>query len=100
MNAFCSMMVDLIMIVFVWMLQRCRRSCTSKTEVGSNRLLGIVGQPMHLLIPVIRHTVQYSDGAVAAEMPLKISMNTLVAIMAAVVKSALPPLASHRKYVM
>jgi hypothetical protein len=26
----------------------------SKAEVGSSRLLGIVGQPMHLLIPLIR----------------------------------------------
>jgi hypothetical protein len=42
-----------MIVVYVWMQQRCIWSCTSRIEVGSSRLLGIVGQPMYLLRPVI-----------------------------------------------
>jgi hypothetical protein len=33
-----------MIVIYVWMLRRCACTCTSKTKVGSNRLLGIVMQ--------------------------------------------------------
>jgi hypothetical protein len=36
------------------------KSDRSRIEVGSSRLLGIVGQPTYLPIPVIRHSLNFA----------------------------------------
>jgi hypothetical protein len=57
----------------VWMLRRWERSCTSRTEIGSSRLLGIVVQPMYVLIPVIRQLLskRYTSSRVMILIPPK-----------------------------